>query len=339
MAVGAASLSAMDNDAPAMVKPAADPDTATVSVPSATASSAGVKVKVPIPLDDPAAMVTVNEGTAVKSAEEAAPADTDTDTEVAVFKTGDPFGKEAVTSTIVAPLPSLTLVGFRVRVIPVGGVSLSVIVIEALFTAVKPAAVVVPDTVSASLPSTRLSSVRVRVKVPAPEDWPADMVMSNLGTAVKSAAAALPVVPSPVTDTFTTVSVVNTVDPLNVAFTVTVAAELPSAAPVWSPVVSESTSTLRSMAVGAESLSLMVTVTPLTVNPDAAPPMVRVSDDSTTLSSAAVSRKLPLSATLNRVDGMVNTKEGSVALAAANPKSPDAAVTPAAESVIAVSAS
>ena len=171
MPVGLTSLSAMDSDAPVMVKPAADPDTATVSAPSpATVSSAGVKVKVPIPLAAPAAMVTVNEGTAVKSAEEAVPPDTDTDTAVAVFKTGDPFGKEAVTSTIVAPLPSLTLAGFRVRVIPVGGVSLSVIVIEALFTAVKPAAAVVPDTVSASSPSARLSSVRVRVKVPAPED-------------------------------------------------------------------------------------------------------------------------------------------------------------------------
>ena len=165
------------------------------------------------------------------------------------------------------------------------------------------------------------------------------MVTSNLGTAVKSAAAALPAVPSPVTDTFTTVSVVNTVDPLNVAFTVTVAAEPPSAAPVWSPGVSESTSTLRSMAVGAASLSSMVTVAPLTVNPDAAPPTVSVSDDSTTLSSTAVSRKPVLSATLDCADGMVNTREGSMALAAANLKSPDAAVTPAADRVISVSAS
>ena len=293
---GLASLSAMDRAALVKEKPAAAPDTVTVSVPSpATVSLVGVKVNVPIPLVAPAAMETLKELTAPKSVPEVAvePA-TDTVATVAVVNTGDPAGKEAVTSMEVAPSSSPTLAGLRVRMMLVGAASLSAMVRAVPLTAVKPAAVVVPDTVRLSETSTMLSSATVKVKVPVAEAAPAGMVMLKEGTAVKSAAEAL----VPATVTFTTVAVVKTTEPAKEAFTVTVVAASPSVTSVCSPTVSESTSRLRFMAVGAESSSLMVIVTPLTVNPVAEPPIVRVSACSAMLSSTAVSWKLVESETV-----------------------------------------
>ena len=279
ISAGLTSLSAMERVALVKVNPVAEPDTVTVSVPSpANESSTGVNVKVPIPLTDPAGMETVKELTAPKSLPAVAvEAATDTDTEVADPRAREPTGKAAVTSMRVAPSPSPTLVGLRVRMISVGAVSLSVMVTAAPFTAVNPAAEVVPEMAMLSVPSASSSSTGVKVKVPVAEDSPAGMVMLNPVTGAKSAASAFPTPPGPATDTATTVSVVKTAVPPRAALTVTSVAAAVSATAVCSPVVPESASALRLMTVGAASSSAMVTSPLLTVNPPNVPATVMVS--------------------------------------------------------------
>ena len=84
----------------------------------------------------------------------------------------------AVTVTVFAPPPSLTLEGLADRLIaPSSSVSVRLVPVT-----VSPVAL--PDTVIVSLPSTALSFVGVRVKVPVPVVWLAAIVMLKSATVV-----------------------------------------------------------------------------------------------------------------------------------------------------------
>ena len=94
------------------------------------------------------------------------------------------FENSAVTVTAVAPASSATLAGSADRSmtrLPAVTLSSSVRVRLVPLTV---RAAFVPETVIVSSPSTRVSSVGVRVKGALPLVWPAAMVMSKSVTAV-----------------------------------------------------------------------------------------------------------------------------------------------------------
>ena len=209
----------------------------------------------------------------------------------------EPSGKDAVTDTVAAFAPSATVVGApalsplasTLRVMEVGPASLSVMETSAPVTVSNPSASVVPDTVIASVPSATSSSATARLKVADPLVCPAAIVTSKSSTAVKSSASACPAPPSPDTDTDTTVSSGNNLDPSGkAAVTLTVLSMEPSSTAVGAPSPSPLASTLKTMAVGATSLSLMKTSASLTANVPEDPNTVTRSEPSATLSSAAV---------------------------------------------------
>ena len=146
---------------------------------------------------DPAGMMTVKSGTAAKSSNPAEPAATATGTTVAEAGcAGCPAPpkptREAVTRTSVST-PSAAAVGVRDRVMRL---SPSRMVISDPITN-SPGAV--PIAVKVSGPSNPASSAAVMSTVVEPRRWPAAMVTAKPGTAVKSAACALPAATDAVT--------------------------------------------------------------------------------------------------------------------------------------------
>ena len=98
-----------------------------------------------------------------------------------------------------------------------------------------------------------------------------------------------------------------------------------SAKPVWVPAVASSASTLRAMAGGASSSS-MVSREPMTVNPEAVPETIRSSSPSTRWSSAVVKTKVPVA--MLWLAGMVMVKsETAVKSSASAARVPPAAAT------------
>ena len=108
----------------------------------------------------------------------------ETVTTVSDGSTAESSGKAAATVISVGSPPSFTASGEAVRVISAGAASLSVIVIAAPSTVLKPEVSAAPETARVSSPSAVLSSVTVRVKVASPLVSPAGMVMSKVSTGV-----------------------------------------------------------------------------------------------------------------------------------------------------------
>ena len=159
---------------------------------------------------------------------------------VSVSYTLDPFGKEAETvrgweadcSTTAVCTP-VSEEASTPKLMVAGPVSLSESMVMASPVTDRPARSAVPDTVMVSeTTSATLSSAMVKLKVPDPLVWPAEMVTLKellAWSVLKSDDSALPVVPSPVTVTVMAVSDSKVLDPDGrAALTVAVTAASPS---------------------------------------------------------------------------------------------------------------